>query len=160
MSQRPAIAIATATAVDVAWMMGRYRPYPILASFKRPWSKRMAEELVHRKTDPRAAHKDADHCLVWFMINSHRLAKIILSAYRAKRPMLALARIQAAMSSLADEFKVQPERLPFKVNRDSEDFSPTGAGEASALIVNDLIHGLKAEIGKRPEAKAVRTRRG
>jgi len=158
MSHRPAVAIATATAVDVAWLMGRYRPSPIVASFNRPWSKGMAEELVRRKTDPRAAHEDADHCLVWFMVNSHRLAKIILSAYKSKRPMLALARLEAAMASLADEFKVQQKQLPFPVHRDSQDFMPAGAGEASTQIVNDLIRGLKAEIRKRPEVN--RARRG
>lgn len=185
MSQRPAIAIGTASGVDAAWLMGRYRPYPILAGINAPasgsaaglhkvqprpgvspvlmrsWSPDMAETLRGRRLDARAANEDAVRCLSCFLWDCHFLANIILTGYKAGKPALALARIHAAIGSLSSEFKAPGVQLPPRYeNADVGRFAPSGADSVASTIVNELIRGLKAEIGKRPEAKAVRTRRG
>jgi transcriptional regulator with XRE-family HTH domain len=175
MTRRPAIAIADVTAVDIGWLRGQFRPYPILAAFTapcvsgtekryqvqlgrgvmpnlmRPWSPEMAKKLRERRVDARAANQDAVLCLTHFLLNCHFLANIILTGYRAMKPTLAIARISSAIGTLHEEFKAPGLQLPPRYfNKDVGRFDPTGADAVAGDIANRLVHDLKAAIKKRP----------
>jgi transcriptional regulator with XRE-family HTH domain len=123
----------------------------IMPVWVHEWSPEMAERLQKRKLDSRAANEDAVRCLTTFLIHSNFLANIILTGYKAKKPMLALARIHAAIANLCREFKVPGSPLPpAYINRDVKRFDPLEADAVGGEIVNRLIRGLKAEIRSRP----------
>ena len=140
MTQHVALATAIATGADFRWLMGEGRPYPIRARFGEIWKSEMAEAIQERKLDRRAAEQDAHHCLVWFLINSDRMARIILAAFKRKSPMLALARLHVCLDTLSKEFKVDPEPVKFIGKRPYR---------AAAETTRRLIQGLKAETERR-----------
>jgi transcriptional regulator with XRE-family HTH domain len=140
MTQHVALAIAIATGVDFHWLMGDGRRFPIRARFGQVWKPEMAEAIQERKLDRRAAEQDAHHCLVWFLINSDRMARIILAGFKRKSPMLALARLHVCMDTLSKEFKVNPEPVKYMGKTPYR---------AAAETTRRLIQGLNAETERR-----------
>lgn len=101
-----AVGIAAETGLSVDWLMGRAGHWrkPI-TRFMAPWTPEMFLQIQSRKLGNDSIQAEAGMCMKYFLVNSERLAEIILAGFKANKANLALSRIHLALTKLAKDFK-------------------------------------------------------
>ena len=108
-----AVGLAVETGLGVDWLMGRVGHWrKPLTRFGAPWDPEMYLQIQQGKLANDSVQAVAGMCAKYFLINSERLAQIIVAGFKQNKANLALSRIHLALARLARDFKADdPDRL-------------------------------------------------
>jgi len=102
-----AVELAVEAGLGVDWLMGRAGQWrKPLHRFSEPWTPEMYLQIQETKQAGDSLEAGRDMCAKHFLVNSGRLAQIILAGFKQKKANLVLSRIHLAFTPLAREFRV------------------------------------------------------
>lgn len=108
-----AVGIAVETGLSLEWLMNRLGHWrKPLARFMEPWTPEVYLRIRKTKDTKGSLPAEATMCMKYFLVNTDRLATLILAGFKQNKANRALSRIHLALTRLAKDFQVrEPDRV-------------------------------------------------
>jgi len=152
-----AVGIAVETDIGVDWLMGRvgHLREP-LTRFMGPWKPEMYLQIQKGNLANDSIQAVAGMCMKYFLINSERLASIILAGFKQNKANLVLSRIHMALTRLAKDFEAhEPDRTLSILRRTISRRRPVD--RTSSVIARRFCRELWAHVRHTPTKRSTET---